>query len=384
VLLLKSSSAVKRREIKILIKKSKDLPDILYERFYMKMKHIKNLFNNFTKLTLVGLAATTAFLGCSGGGSTVSVGSSDSSSTAAGTAALTSFKQVLGAGFAVVGYSSQNNVMTASNGDTVVTTSSTDMEIKGSCTRGIDYVVVKARKTAGSGSPTASMSLSTNTPCTSSTFSWIPTTAIETSFGVGAEGTWEFKIHPVDGFGNELTAQIMTLNVTIRTIAPAIASAPTIQGNACPGVAWSSCSAAYISSINNPPISFTVPITTFAVQVSGGSGSLDNNVFTDGTAVFTPSLAEGSTTAFTIQTYDSVGNTSGSLVVNVTYTPPLAAINGQTFGFNSLIFPAAATNASLTVVNASFDGITTDFSAATGDTSQSGSFGIASYLIGFK
>lgn len=337
----------------------------------------------WSELALAVIAAA-SLAGCTGGQNGISVASNGGGGGAGalGSIAMTSFKQRLGNGYAVVGYSSQNQILNVSFGANISTTSSTVMQADGTCARGVANIIVRAKKTAGVGSGATTHDLTSTLKCTADTFSWTPSAGIEVPFSVSAEGTWELKFIPVDAFAVEHEDLGGAVNVTIDFTAPAAPTVPLIDGNGCPSGVWASCGTTYISQGADPVIHMTVPVATHKMNMTGGNADIDSENFTDGAAEYTLHLNAGQSATYTFQTYDELGNTSGDLQASVSYTAPLAG-NGDSFVVTSMsVDGASVSSGSYKLERAVAEEHSSAPTASTGDTGYTGQSGKVPYLLG--
>jgi hypothetical protein len=298
--------------------------------FFDKTKLMKPL-----SLTVLSALTAITMTGCLGGETSVSGGASESGGNAAeaGSIAISTFKRVYGTGFSVVGKSAQTETVGLSSGGSVSTTSTSNILVTGTCTRGVANIIVTGKKTAGTGSPSTTNTISSTLACSNNSFSWSPASGIENYWSgpIATEGTFQLIFTPYDSANTALPA--VTINVDIDTTAPTQASnTVTIGSDVCGGGIWT-CGGTYTTTTATPSVSIPIPdATTGFTRMMGGTFS---STYTGASpATFSPTLTSGSSVTYTVQTYDSLGNTAGTRTFTISYTPALAS-NANSWAISS-------------------------------------------------
>lgn len=278
-----------------------------------KMKH------KMTSMKMiVAFASIAALSACTGGDGSISIGStSSSSSSEPGSISVTSFKGI------------DHNSWQIESGTGAIQTATGAISFAGSCTRGVNKIIVKTKlHAAGSYTDTG-----ITADCLNQAFSW-------TGAALSSDNYYDYQLYGVNGAGIEQTDKAVVKTVKLDTTAP---TQPT--GIQVEGVSVADGGTETLTSGEDPTtqlrrVDITGVISTdtkrmvattgctagsFAVQDHTGIGAFTYTIY----------LPRSSNCPISFVAYDDLGNASTDYSVTVAYTPPLDGVGvADTFYMN--------------------------------------------------
>ena len=268
----------------------------------IKMKHTMTSMK-----MVVAIASMAALSACTGGDGSISIGStSSSSSSEPGSITVTKFQSVVEANWQI------------ENSTDAIETKSGAITFGGTCTRGVNKIVVKSKlHAAGSYTDTG-----VTADCLNQVFSWTGPT-------ISSDNYYDYQLYGVNGSGIEQTDKAVIKKIKLDTTAPVAPSAFFIDGSTAINANDTLVLTSGTEYNNRLRVVVSGTISSDTKTMVATTGCMVGHFnLTDYTGVghftYTIDLARSSSCEIAFVAYDDLSNASGDFTITLGYTPPLA------------------------------------------------------------